>query len=208
MNIDIYHLQNQMTTWYIRHKFGAQIKNPENFKVNCPARIMLDRTSKLDLDDLLILNAKCKMNYLRSTLLRMDAGSCIHTTGRFKAFFGADIQLFPGASLILGKSYVNSNCKIRCSNRIEIGDDCAISHDVTILDSDFHEIIRPDFQASKPIVIQNHVWIGTRSIILKGVTVGSGAIIAAGSVVTKDIPPHTMAAGSPAKVIHTGVEWR
>ena len=51
-------------------------------------------------------------------------------------------------------------------------------------------------------------WIGTRCVILKGVTIGEGSIIAAGSIVTRDIPPHSLAAGSPAKVVRKDVEWK
>ena len=59
-----------------------------------------------------------------------------------------------------------------------------------------------------PIVIGNHVWIGARAIILKGVIIGDGAIIAAGAVVTHDVPAYTLAGGVPAKVIREGVEWK
>lgn len=138
----------------------------------------------------------------------MAENSRIDVNGYFKFYFGADIQLFKGGNLILGKSFINSNCKIRCANKITIGDDCTISHDVTILDSDFHKIISDDFQVSAPVTISNHVWIGTRCLILKGVTIGEGAVIGSGSVVTHDVSPHTLVAGCPAKVIKTNVEWR
>lgn len=52
-----------------------------------------------------------------------------------------------------------------------------------------------------PVIIKDNAWIGMSAIILKGVTVGEGAIVAAGSVVTKDVPPHTIVAGVPARVI-------
>ncbi|MFN7691728.1 MAG: DapH/DapD/GlmU-related protein, partial [Bacteroidota bacterium] len=55
--------------------------------------------------------------------------------------------------------------------------------------------------ASKPIVIHDKVWISFNAIILKGVTIGEGAVVAAGSVVTKDVAPYTMVAGNPAKFI-------
>ncbi len=55
----------------------------------------------------------------------------------------------------------------------------------------------------KPVIIQDSVWLGVNTIILPGVTIGQGAVIAAGSVVVKDIPPMVLAAGNPAKVIST-----
>ena len=54
---------------------------------------------------------------------------------------------------------------------------------------------------SSPVIIKKGVWIGARSIVLKGVTIGEGAVIGSGSVVTKDIPPYTINAGNPARVI-------
>lgn len=61
---------------------------------------------------------------------------------------------------------------------------------------------------TKPVVIEDHVWIGAGSTILKGVTLGAGSIIGAGSVVTKDVLSNTVVAGNPAKVIKTGVKWQ
>jgi len=61
---------------------------------------------------------------------------------------------------------------------------------------------------SKPIKIGNHVWVGKGCAILKGVTIGDGAIVGAHSVVTKDIPPRTLVAGVPAKIIKENVNWK
>ena len=82
-----------------------------------------------------------------------------------------------------------------------IGDDVTISENVVIRDSDNHEIIRNGFTMDAPIVIGNHVWIGINATILKGVHIGSGSVIAAGSVVTKDVPDYALMAGVPAKQI-------
>jgi acetyltransferase-like isoleucine patch superfamily enzyme len=66
--------------------------------------------------------------------------------------------------------------------------------------------VKGNYQNS-PIRVQDHVWIGCRAVILKGVTVGEGAIIANNAVVTKDVPPRTMVAGNPARVIKKDVIW-
>lgn len=123
---------------------------------------------------------------------------------------GCDINIHNGAKLELGThTYLNRNVKINCNEHIRIGDNCAISDNVQILDSDFHTITYDGITSigSKPIHIGNHVWIGRSAIILKGVTIGDGAIIGAGSVVTRNIPPRCLAAGNPARVIKENVEW-
>ena len=142
----------------------------------------------------------------RNILLRMDDNSKIIVNGHFGFFYGCDIILFKNATLTLGNSFINSDAKIRCHKSITIGDDCAISHDFTIMDSNAHYINGDN--KTKAVIIENHVWIGTRVTVLSGVTIGEGAVIAAGSVVTKDVPAHTLVGGNPAKVLKENVEWK
>ena len=85
-----------------------------------------------------------------------------------------------------------------------------VGPNVVIVDADFHALWPPESRVSTPaiesdadVTIGRNVWIGMRSIVLKGVTIGDGAIVAAGSVVTGDIPSNTLAGGVPARVIRT-----
>lgn len=91
------------------------------------------------------------------------------------------------------------------SNKIIIGNDCMIAPFVYIVDSNHNsEInIKMNMQEniSKPIVVGDDVWIGTKAVILSGVTIGNGAIISAGSVVNKDVEPNSIVGGVPAKLI-------
>ncbi|MBN2686053.1 MAG: acyltransferase [Pontiellaceae bacterium] len=105
-------------------------------------------------------------------------------------------------------TYLSANALVRAEKHIKIGDNCAISWNVTIVDSDFHafEVDGELVQRVKEVIIGNHVWIGSHAIILKGVTIGDYAVIGAGSVVTKDVPPYSAVAGNPAKVIKTNVK--
>lgn len=120
--------------------------------------------------------------------------------------YGADIILFNEACLKLGRdSFINSDCKIRCHKQIVIGNDCAISHDFTIMDSDAHEICGN--RNTKPVYIGNHVWIGTRVTVLSGVNIGDGAVVAAGALVTNDVPAGALVGGVPAHIIREKVEW-
>lgn len=122
-----------------------------------------------------------------------------------KIHSGAKISVEKGAFLSLGSGYINSNCEIRCSSSITIGENVAISSEVIIRDNDSHQI--NESRQESPIVIGNHVWIGMRAIILKGVTVGDGAVIAAGAVVTHDVPANAMVGGVPAKIIRNNINW-
>ncbi len=141
--------------------------------------------------------------------LRLAAGARMIVKGDFALYQGASIFVDKDATLIIGeRSFLNTNSTLNCFYHIEIGDDCAISDNVCIADSDSHVIVGQEERVNQPIMIKNHVWIGKNVTILKGVTIGDGAIVAAGSVVTKDVPPHTIVAGNPARVIRENVEWK
>lgn len=173
---------------------------------NNKTSLILAKGSTITLNGNLILNDETMTyNNGRSSILRMDKNSELIVNGGFNFFYGADIVLLESAKLELGSSYVNNNCKIRCREKISIGNGCAISHDFTVMDSDCH-FLNGD-RNTKPVVIEDHVWIGTRVTVLSGVTIGEGAVIGAGSVVNKSIPPHCLAVGVPARVIKEGVEW-
>ncbi|KQO80111.1 hypothetical protein ASF29_21105 [Rhizobium sp. Leaf262] len=110
-----------------------------------------------------------------------------------------------GAKLTLGSGFTNRNSWISCGHEITIGEQVFIADQVIIRDWDGHTIVgRPN---AAPITIGNHVWIGMRSMILKGVTIGDGAVIAAGAVVVKDVPAGSVVAGNPAKVVKNDVSW-
>ena len=105
-------------------------------------------------------------------------------------------------NLIVGtNSVINSRCRIDNRGTISIGENVSISQEVIILTAD-HDVNAADFAGrSLGVRIDDYVWIGTRATILPGVTVGKGALIAAGAVVTKDVIPYAIVAGVPAKVI-------
>jgi acetyltransferase-like isoleucine patch superfamily enzyme len=121
-----------------------------------------------------------------------------------------------GAEVIIGhRTYVGGS--LMCAHKIVIGDDVLISSGGGIMDHDSHnidfELRRNDVQdyiscikdwthvPMKEIIIGNKVWIGYNVIILKGITIGDGAVIAAGAVITRDVEPFTLVGGNPARLI-------
>jgi acetyltransferase-like isoleucine patch superfamily enzyme len=126
-----------------------------------------------------------------------------------------DVRIHSGALFLLQKEhsvielgrgvFINWDTKVMAHERVTIGPWCSISWNVSIMDSDFHKINgvgRPE-----PVAIGEHVWIGAHALVLKGVQIGDGAVVAAGSLVTRDVPARALVAGSPATVRRTEIEW-
>jgi acetyltransferase-like isoleucine patch superfamily enzyme len=136
-----------------------------------------------------------------------------HRSARLR--LGSRVRLFPGTAFYLRaegatvsigeRTYLGRRTELHCDVAIEIGADCAISWDVQFIDSDQH--VLEGGRGAAAIRVGDHVWIGQRATILKGVQIGDGAIVAAGSVVTKDVPARAAVAGVPAKVVKTDVAW-
>lgn len=129
------------------------------------------------------------------------------------------LECYEKGTLSIGDYSFIGRSRIFAAHKISIGIGVLISDNVIILDSDLHSLsatkrlveavawskgIFPNVYDGIPgaaVVISDHVWIGANSVILKGVTIGQGAVIGAGSVVNKDVPPYTIVAGNPAKFI-------
>ena len=98
------------------------------------------------------------------------------------------------------------------AGRISLGEFCLFGGDVDVTISDMHSILDAASGArinpARDVVLGDRVWVGQRSTILKGVTIGHDAIIGAGAVVTRNVPAHCIAAGNPARVVRKGVRWR
>ena len=121
-------------------------------------------------------------------------------------FGGCTLIVRDNASFSMKSGSINSNCEIYCNEKIEIGSNVIIAPDVIIRDSDAHSINGCD--CSQPIIIGDNVWICTRAIILKGVTIGEGSVVAAGTIVTKDVPTFSLVAGNPGKVVKSNIHWK
>ena len=98
---------------------------------------------------------------------------------------------------------INKRCVVDGRGGVSIGNNVDIAQDVCIW-TEQHDYNSPVYASvCKSVVIEDYVWVASRATILPGVTVGVGAVVAAGAVVTKDVPPYSIVAGVPAKVIGT-----
>lgn len=117
-------------------------------------------------------------------------------------FYPAQIAVGPGATLTIGDDvFINQGADIWAADSVSIGSRVLLGPHVTIVDDSAHDV-SPDVPARvSPVVIGDDVWIGRRSIVMPGVTVGRFSVIGAGAVVTKDVPSCTVVAGIPARVV-------
>jgi maltose O-acetyltransferase len=99
------------------------------------------------------------------------------------------------------RTWINRGCVLDLRAGVDIGADVSISPEVMILTS-AHDVNHPHFELTEaPVVIENNVWIGSRATVLPGVTIGRGAVVAAGAVVTRDVDPLAIVGGMPARQI-------
>lgn len=191
-----------LKTLYFTKKFKGNIRFQKY------TRIVIDKTAKININGKLVIGTKENEKSKLETRFSMNKNTTLNVEGNFFIGAGSDIRIFDNAKLSLGSGYLNANDQIVCENSITIGEDVAIARDVIIRDTDAHEILDGRHEKTKPIVIGNHVWIGTRAIIMKGVTIGDNVIIAAGAIVTKDVPSNSIVAGIPASIIRKNVNWK
>ena len=111
--------------------------------------------------------------------------------------------MFKGGVLEIGDgTLVEHGTSIAATGSVRIGRNCRLGAHTMIIDNDFHEIERREVMPpARPIVIGDSVWLGNRTIVLPGVTVGSHAIVIAGSVLTRDVPPRARVGGNPARLM-------
>jgi tetrahydrodipicolinate N-acetyltransferase len=145
-----------------------------------------------------------------TSVVRVRPGAAFHCEGVVSLQRGVRVVVDGGRLTIGHGTNVNGiGTKILCAQGITIGEFCTFSWDVQLLDNDFHAITVDGVEqpAAAPITIGDRVWVGTRAIVLKGVTIGDGAVVAAGAVVTKDVPAGAVVGGMPAKVIGRADSW-
>ncbi len=146
------------------------------------------------------------INSIRGALKTEIIGDGQITVGRFLMSRGPlYLKSVDGGKLTIGENvFFNHNCSITCVDSISIGNHCMFANNLVIVDHD-HIVDNEGVTGkmiSNPTIIEDRVWCGANVTITKGVRIGTGAVIAAGTVVTKNVPEKAVMAGVPAKRIH------
>ena len=160
------------------------------------------------------------VQFATSSLVTNTGGKDQITLGNHGCCFGSFQALCGGKISVGDHFYIGSGTCIQSKEEVKIGDQVIISNNVLIVDNNNHPVSAKarselslcknymkdekwtwKYAESKPVVIEDNVWICRNAVIMKGVKVGRGAIIALGAIVTHDVPPYTVVAGNPAKVV-------
>ena len=204
--LDILSTINWWQTWQMYRRVkkprssSIRVLNRSNIKLEPSATIEMGEHSFFEIN---------RQDYIktggRSTLYMGDnAKLCID--GSFTMHGASSIFVLKDALLEIGNNTYLNGGSIECSHHISIGNDCAIADGVRIMDNSWHVMYSPI--GGGKIEIGDKVWVATGAIILPGVKIGDGAIVAAGAVVTKDVPPRCMVAGVPARIVKENVDWK
>jgi acetyltransferase-like isoleucine patch superfamily enzyme len=158
-----------------------------------------------------VFKVLCKFNGFRNRLLLDQIQSQLGACGRNVSFtpdcvFNSPETIFIGNDVYIGYgAYFSAvNAHIRIEDKVMFGPQVALicgNHNTSVIGEYMFDVKVKKGEDDRPIIVEKDVWIGFRAIILKGVTVHRGSIVAAGSIVTKDVPPYAIVCGVPAKVI-------
>jgi acetyltransferase-like isoleucine patch superfamily enzyme len=161
-----------------------------------------------------LLNAQLRMRGRARVPLSTRLTGKIRISGNGRLVLGDGIALIgdvvpielishEGACITIGDhTFINYGSSISAHKLVAIGRHCLLGHYTFILDNNEHDLMQHrKLPPSEPVVIEDHVWIGSRVCVLPGVRIGHHSAIGAGSVVTTDIPPYCVAAGNPARVL-------
>lgn len=145
------------------------------------------------------------INSIRGAFKTEIIGSGHISIGRFLMSRGPlYLKSVDGGEIIIGENvFFNHNCSLTCAENVVIGNHCMFANNLVIIDHD-HEIVKDGVTGklvSKPIIIEDRVWCGANVTITKGVHIGTGAVIAAGAVVTRNVPEKAVVGGVPARII-------
>lgn len=174
-------------------------------------------TAKIEIKKTLLYGNAPVRGMRMPTCLKMDANTTLeihdgpltrYGNSPYNLRYGAYIEIINGGKLTIGQGAANVGLTIMCAKEITIGNGVRIGRNVSIRDwNGPHVIVNDTYVNHAPVKIGDHVWLCTGCSIMPGVTIGEGSVVATNAVVTKDVPPYSLVAGTPAKVIKSNIEW-
>lgn len=177
----------------------------------------LHPSAKIDLEIPVVFGNNPVRGMKLPTCLRMSPNTTLkihngpltrYGTGTYNFAYGAYIEIVNGGTLTMGQGAANVGLTIMCAKEVTIGNGVRIGRNVSIRDfNGAHVIINDTYVNHAPVHIGNHVWLCSGCSIMPGVTIGEGSVVAANAVVTRSVPPRSLVAGAPAKVIKSDIEW-
>ncbi|MCW2606695.1 MAG: isoleucine patch superfamily acetyltransferase [Frankiales bacterium] len=199
----------------LRHQLLPRVKGQPPRPIWIGSRTVLDGAERISVSDGGALRIGLGSFGLSSehdaSVVRVREGASLHCEGVVSLQRGVRVVVDGGRlSFGHGTNVNGTGTKVLCATGITIGAWCTFSWDVQVLDNDFHAITVDGVErpSAAPVVIGDRVWVGTRAVVLKGVTIGDGAVVAAGAVVSKDVPAGAVVAGVPARVVGSADSWR
>jgi acetyltransferase-like isoleucine patch superfamily enzyme len=191
------------TVWYsVRFRGLVVVGRGSRIRVHPSARIALAPKS--------VLAIGMAHDTPAGAVLRMHPRSSLRIEGRVQFMRACTVTVGYDATLTIGSdTFLNDGAEVWCcSPNTTIGPGCAISWGVRIVDTDFHKLLKNGAATPHaPVHIGQNCWIGANALVLKGVNIGGGSVVAAGAVVTSEVPPCSLVAGVPARVVRKDVTW-
>lgn len=205
-----------INTYKINHRKNTILAGG---KITVNPNVVLDihPSAKINIHKDIILGKTEVKNFWYPTCLKMDANTeLVVNDGPLTRYgnhpyllrSGACIEIVNNGKLTIGQGACNVNLTIMCAKEITIGNGVRIGRNVSIRDyNGIHVIVNDHYTNYSPVHIGDHCWLCTGCTIMPGVTIGEGSVVAANAMVTKSVPPHSLVAGCPAKVIKENIEW-
>ena len=211
------HPQTCVLNYWLNHRKNTVRQNGKCITIKPTVTLNINKNARIEINESLILGSGAVKGLKVPTALKMESGTTLTIHGgpltrygnkEYNLRYGAYIEIVNGGHLTIGQGAANVGLTIMCAKEITIGNDVRIGRNVSIRDwNGPHVIINSTYRNHAPVHIENHVWLCTGCTIMPGVTVGEGSVVAANATVTRDVPPHSLVGGSPAKVLKENIEW-
>lgn len=196
-----------------------------NITLHNGARIAIHHRSRIQLANSRIIvhggtfRVGITQGYFDGTGQGMPPASCQISLANAELHILGDVSLYPGCCIdarngkvtIGGNTLINGGTHILCKESVSIGANCHFAREVVVRDDDGHPhgpAGTEPHNRPEGVEIGDGCWIGQRAMVLKGVHMGTGSIVAAGAVVTKNVAPHALVAGVPARLVRENEIWR